>query len=60
MQSSLPTDEELGKLYRWTLHTQWGVSGAPVSGIGADDGFTLMFDRCVESRRDRWTRDRPS
>ena len=42
MQSSLPTDEELAKLYRWTLHTKWGVSGAPGSGIGADDDFTCM------------------
>ena len=31
-------DEELAK-YRWTLHTKWGVSGAPGSGIGADDDF---------------------
>ena len=37
MQSKLPGDEELAQLYRWTLHTRWGVSVAPGSGIGADD-----------------------
>ena len=37
MRSCQLSDEELAKLYRWTLNTKWGVSGAPVSGIGADD-----------------------
>ena len=36
MRSCLPSDEELAKLYRWTLHAKWGVSGAPSSGICAD------------------------
>ena len=41
MRSCQLSDEELAKLYRWTLHTKWGVSGAiKVSGIGADDDFT--------------------
>ena len=40
MLSCLPPDEELARLYRWTLHTKWGVLGALVSGIGADDDFS--------------------
>ena len=57
MQSLLPGDEELAKLYRWTLHTKWGVSGAPGSGIGADDDFTCMCGSCLKSRQDCWTRE---
>ena len=54
---NLPGDNELAQLYRWTLHTKWGVSGAPGSGIGADDDFTCMCGSCLESRRDRWVRE---
>ena len=49
MQSYLPTDEELAKLYRWTLHTKWGISGARGSGIGAEDDFRCMCDSCRNS-----------
>ena len=50
-----PSDEVLAKLYRWTLHTRWGVEGAPGgSGIGAQEDFTCMCDGCRKSRRAAW------
>ena len=53
----LPSDAELAKLFRWTVHTKWGVEGAPGgSGIGADDDFTCMCSRCLKSRQDAWLR----
>ena len=53
----MPTDAELAKLYRWTLHKKWGVEGAPGgSGIGAQEDFTCMCDRCIKSRREAWCR----
>ncbi len=55
---TMPSDAELAKLFRWTLHTKWGVEGAPGgSGIGADDDFTCMCSSCLKSRRDRWCRE---
>ena len=57
MQPRQPDDKELAKLYRWTLHTRWGVSGSPFSGVGADDDFTCMCDSCRKSRKDRWARE---
>ena len=49
------SDEELAKLYRWTLHTRWGVEGAPGGlGIGAKEDFTCMCDGCRKSRRAVW------
>ena len=50
-----PSDEQLALLYRWTLHTRWGVEGAPGgSGIGAKEDFTCMCSFCRETRRAVW------
>ena len=32
---TMPSDAELAEIYRFTLHTRWGIEGAPGSGIGA-------------------------
>ena len=32
-----PSDEQLALLYRWTLHTRWGVEGVIVTGMAEGD-----------------------
>lgn len=54
---TMPSDAELAETYRFTLHTRWGIEGAPGSGIGGNDDFTCMCSSCLKSRRDRWCRE---
>ena len=62
MQLRIPGEEELAKLYRLTLYERWGIEGAPGGGGIGSKGLdsTCMCDRCLEIRRDRWTREQPS
>ena len=51
---TMPSDAELAEIYRFTLHTRWGIEGAPGSGIGAKEDFTCMCSFCRETRRAAW------
>ena len=43
-----PTDDQLAVMFRWTLHTRWGVGG--FMGVeGEGDDFTCRCKR-LESR----------
>ncbi|WP_415409674.1 hypothetical protein ACLM45_12975 [Synechococcus sp. A10-1-5-9] len=50
-----PTDAELAVMFRWTLHTRWGVGG--FMGSEGDPDFTCRCDSCTTSRRKRWAKE---
>ena len=50
-----PTDADLAVLYRWTLHTRWGVGG--LMNVPGDRDFTCRCDFCTELRRERWAKE---
>ena len=55
---TMPSDAELAEIYRFTLHTRWGIEGAPgTNKIGAKEDFTCMCSGCLKPRRDRWCRE---
>ena len=49
MQPRQPDDKELAKLYRWTLHTRWGVlddrdaAGQYAASVGALNALRAMI-----------------
>ena len=51
-----PTDDELAVMYRWTMHTKRGYSG--FMGEGGDLDFTCRCERCTETRRKRWEKEK--
>ena len=50
-----PTDKELAVMYRWTIHTKWGLSG--FTGVRSEEDFTCRCDQCTSSRRKRWQKE---
>ncbi len=53
---AVPSDEELAVMFRWTMHTRWGVGG--LNGYGAKgDDFVCMCSFCRELRRKRFEKE---
>jgi len=52
---TMPSDDELAVIYRWTLHTRWGVGG--FMGVGGEDDFTCRCESCTSARQNRWLKE---